>query len=146
MTRSRANLALFAASAILLGAAMLWSPLVLGPREARSRAAAEAALDRIAAREQAAPPGRQGYAAFGAGAGEREAVLPGLELGAAETDFAFDAMPDAAGLRLRAMSRPAAIAAGRVVPLLLARTLAGPAELGHEGSSADRSGPAPATR
>ncbi|MGI3777981.1 MAG: hypothetical protein ACRYGC_11885 [Janthinobacterium lividum] len=145
MTPARANLALFAAAAALLAAALPWSAVVLGPRERRSGASAEAALDRIAARERAASPG--GPVAFGPGPGEREAALPGLALGAADADFAFDAVPDPGGaLRLRAVSRPEAVAAGRVVPLLRARVLARGAELGHEGPDADPSGPAAATR
>ena len=145
MTSPRANLALFSASAALLGAVVLWPALVLGPREARSRASAEAALDRIAARERSLAPAR-GYVAFGPGPGEPEAALPGLGLGPAGEDFALDASPDAAGaLRLRAVSRPEAILGGRVVPLLLTTVLAGPAELGHE-EAAGRPGPAQAAR
>ncbi len=145
MTPARANLALFAAAAALLVAALPWSAAVLGPREWRSGASAELALDRIAARERAASPG--GPVAFGPGPGEREAALPGLELGTADADFAFDAVPEPGGaLRLRAVSRPEAVAAGRVVPLLRARVLARGAELGHEGPDADPSGPAAATR
>lgn len=145
MTPARVNLVLFAAAAALMAAALPWSVVVLGPREQRSRASAEAALDRIEARERA--PSRHDYVAFGPGPGEREAALPGLELGAAGTDFAFDALPDAGGaLRLRAVSLPDAIAAGRVVPLLRARVLARNAELGHEGRDADPPGPAAAKR
>ncbi len=145
MSPARANLALFAAAAALLAAALPWSSLVLGPRESRSRAVAEAALDRIAAREQG--PSRTGRAAFGSGPGEREGALPGLDLGGAAADFVFDALPGPDGtLRLRAVSRPDAVAAGRVVPLLRERVLAGAAELGHEGPDAGPPGPAAATR
>ena len=145
MTPARANLALFATAAVLLAAALPWSSMVLGSREEHSRAAAEAALDRIAAREQASS--RRGYVPFGPGPGERDAALPGLDLGTAEAEFAFDATPEAAGaLRLRAVSRPDAVASGRVIPLLRARVLARGAELGHEGRDADPPGRAAATR
>lgn len=145
MNPARANLALFAVAAALLAAALSWSFVVLGPRESRSGAVADAALGLIAAREQATS--RSGYTAFGPALAERERALPGLDLGEAEADFLFDALPEPGGaLRVRAISRPDAVAAGRVVPLLRARVLAREAELSHEGRDADPPGPAAATR
>ena len=150
MSRPLPQATLFALSAALVAAGPLWSSLVLGRREARSHAAADGALARIASQEREWRTAHGRYAPFGPAAAEREAALPGLALDPGAQDFVFDAAPDpaddAGALRVRAVSRPEAIRAGRVVPLLSVTVLAAHPETGHEEGSSGAPGPDPTAR
>ena len=129
-----AVLALYAASAALLVATPLWPSWTLAAREARTRGGAEAALQLIAAGEQAHLATHQAYATFGPGAGP-QGVLPALDLGPAAADFVFDALLDPAGaLRIRVVTRPEAVRVGRAVPLVVEMVLKDISKASQEGA------------
>lgn len=114
------EIGLYALAAALVAAAFAWPSWSLQGIEAHTRQTAQAALEHIADAEQALEAKHRAYAAFGPAPGELQAALPGLDLGPAGADFAFDALPDPAGaLRIRAVSRPEAIRARRAAPLVM---------------------------
>lgn len=124
---------LYGLAIALAATTLVWPSWNLQRREARARVEAETALGRLAARERDFLSAHHRYAVFGPGAAERQAALPGVELGQAVADFDFDAMLDRAGaLHVRAVSRPDAIRAGRVVPLLIAVDLTDGPKMGQE--------------
>ena len=112
------------ATAVLLGAAALlgaatlaWPAMTVAPREARSRAAAAALLKQVAAAERDWARTHGGYAAL-----EPDGTLRGAApiVPATTSDFQLDALPQSdGGLRLRVVSRPEAVGAGRLFPVLL---------------------------
>lgn len=126
MTRARAlEAGCYAAAALLLVATAALR--LSDTQDSRTRHAAEAGLDALQAAERSHLAAHQRFARFGPSAAELAAALPGTTLPNAD-DFAFDGLPDAAGvLHLRAITRPDAVADGRVSPMVVARDLRGPA-------------------
>ena len=120
----RLEAGLYAAAAVLLAVTVYLH--VGGNRDEATRRSAEAGLDALQAAEHGRLATHKPFAPFGPTAAEMAAALPGVDVPQA-ADFAFDALPDASGvLHLRAVTRPDAVAGGRVTPLLLGRDIAGP--------------------
>lgn len=114
------EIVLYGLAAALMAATFAWPSWSLQGLEERTRQGAQAALERIADGEQAFQAARSAYATFGPGANELQTALPGLDLGPAGADFAFDALLDPAGaLRIRAVSRPEAVRDRRAIPLVI---------------------------
>lgn len=114
------EIGLYGLAAALAAASLAWPSWSLQGIEERTRQGAQAALERIADREQALQTARSPYATFGPGANELQAALPGVDLGPAGADFALDALLDPAGaLRIRAVTRPEAVRDGRAIPLVI---------------------------
>jgi len=127
------NAWLYGVAAALLAATVAWPSWTLQRREAWTRGEAEAAVQRLVGGERTFLSAHRRYAAFGSAATDRQAALPGIDLGQAAADFDFDAMLDRTGvLRVRAVSRPDAIREGRVVPLLIATELTDGPRTGRE--------------
>ena len=124
ITARRVEVALYAAAVLVLAATAVAH--VSAPDQAGTRVVAEAGLDRLMAAERAHFAAQGRYVPFGPAAAELAAALPNVTLPEA-ADFAFDAYPDAAGgLALRAVTRPEAVAGGRVVATMLSRALPSP--------------------
>ncbi len=124
MSTRQLGLGLYALAAILLAgtAALRYARPDHVPS---TQAQAEAALGQIAAREHAAWQAAGHYALFGPADADRRVALPGLDLGAAQDAFTFDAVTDEAGtLSIRAISRTEAVRAGRVTPFMATTALA----------------------
>lgn len=110
---------LYGVSGVLVLATFAWPAMAPRPDQARARGVAEAALARIAEGERAALTGGGRYVPFGPTEAERKAALPGLDLGPEADKLSFDAVLDREGvLHLRAVSRPEAVRAGRIAPVL----------------------------
>ena len=121
MTPSAAR---FEAAALLLGAVLLGLTLLPAGWAADRRAAAtgraaEAVLRALGERQSLRLDTLGRYAAFGASPGERDAALPGPDLGPAADLFHLEAWEDESGaFRLRAVTRADAIRRGDAAPLL----------------------------
>lgn len=123
------EISLWVAAGCVLVAGLMW-PHLGGQRasEAETKAIAETAIALIAVSESVVVAGQGHYVTFGANVQERQIALPKLQLNLqADESFQFDALEagDDGGVRLRAVTKPEAIAAGRVVPLLVSRDLPG---------------------
>jgi hypothetical protein len=122
---------LWVAAGCVIAAGLVW-PYLVGQRssEAETKAIAETAIARIAVSESGAVAGQGHYVTFGGSVQERQTALPKLQLDPqADESFQFDAHDagNGGGIRLRAVTKPEAIAAGRVVPLVVSHDLPSPA-------------------
>ena len=106
----------------LLAATLFWPDWSAERRLAETRQAAEVVLRRVGERQRVLFDTAGRYAAFGAAPAEREAALPGLELGPGAELFqleALEALEDGPGaLRIRVVTRPDAVRSGAAAPLL----------------------------
>ena len=106
-------------SAGLLAATVFWPDWSAERRLAETRQAAEVVLRRVGERQRVLFDTAGRYAAFGAAPAEREAALPGLELGPGAELFQLEALEDGPGaLRIRVVTRPDAVRSGAAAPLL----------------------------
>lgn len=129
---------LYALSAALVAATVVWPSWTAQHSPSRAQAAADATAQGIAGSERAAFALHGRYALFGPVPAERQTALPGLDLGAADTDFTTSAVLDRGGvLRIRVASRPEAVRAGRTAPVLAAVDLASPSRPGSASSVPD---------
>ena len=103
----------------LLAATVFWPDWSAERRLAETRQAAEVVLRRVGERQRVLFDTAGRYAAFGAAPAEREAALPGLELGPGAELFQLEALEDGPGaLRIRVVTRPDAVRSGAAAPLL----------------------------
>ena len=103
----------------LLAATVFWPDWSAERQLAETRRAAEAVLRRVADGQRVLFDTAGRYAPFGAAPAEREAALPGLDLGAGAELFQLEALEDRPGLlRIRAITRPEAVRRGAAAPLL----------------------------
>lgn len=110
----------------LLAATVFWPEWSAGRRAAETRDAAEAVLRRVGERQRVLFDTAGRYAPFGAAPAEREAALPGLELGPGAELFQLEALEDGPGvLRIRVITRPEAVRRGAAAPLLQEVEMAG---------------------
>ena len=111
----------------LLAATVFWPDWSAERRLAETRQAAEVVLRRVGERQRALFDTAGRYAAFGAAPAEREAALPGLELGPGAELFQLEALEDGPGaLRIRVVTRPDAVRSGAAAPLLQEIEIGGP--------------------
>ena len=103
----------------LVAATLLWPDYGAERRGAETRHAAEAVLRRVGERQRMLFDTTGRYASFGVAPAEREAALPGLELGPDAELFRLEALEDGPGvLRIRVVTQPEAVRRGAAAPLL----------------------------
>ena len=103
----------------LLIATLLWPDWSAERRGAETRRAAEAVLRLVGERQKLLFDTAGRYAPFGAAPAEREAALPGLDLGPGAELFRLEALEDGPDvLRIRVITRPEAVRRGAASPLL----------------------------
>lgn len=106
-------------TAALLTATLFWPDWSAARLEAHTRRAAESVLHRVSEHQELMFDTAGRYMPFGPTPAEREAALPGMQLGAEAELFHLAALEDGKGaLHLRLVTRPEAVRSGAAAPLL----------------------------